>query len=618
MQSYPPTLYIAGPRRLALDEFAADLQLSSIPRSSFPTVAQLERTRDEVNYYSSFLNVDNGIVTILSKTFEGQTDKKEQWYGTDYRVRPIPQPTISMWRNCESPRSLRMDFPSPNQFIPSEAGLRVKFIPDGSQKLRKSFEAMMVPPEPPRIIRDDGIEGRWTVYFKEDKIFGKPKGFVILEILTTELFCSAKNAALANLFEISVTDKLREYTYDAELAGLSYDVKILPRGMRLTFGGYNDKIKRFASFVSNKLFARVQDVLPTDDIDFDRYKDQIMRALSAFDVSQPYSHASYYAQLTLQPRRFQYTNKSLRDATRQITLPDLVAYAKSAWKNGKGECLIQGNFNEAEAIDLVKCIGDIIPFMPITAKDYPTRLEALPLPVSDKLTLPPRLLIAEPNPSNGNSACIVIVQSLGKSNKDHVLIELLSALLDEPFYNELRTKQQLGYIVASGIKGVAESRTLSFVVQSSIAPSNALALEILKFLDDAETKLLEKIPRADLAVYIKSLIERKTDPDKDLSVEATRNWSEISSGRFQFDRLQREAAALLDIEKEDLLEFWRHIYVNGGRRVFITEIIPRQGTASSQSPLMSTGYGRSDFPESSYILGIDDIDQFRRDRERQQ
>ena len=220
MQSYPPLLYVAGPRRLALDDFGADPQLSSLPRISFPTAPQLQRTRDYVKYYSSCLNVDNGIVTILSKTFQGQTDKKEQWYGTDYRVRPIPHITLDMWRNCASPRSLKMDFPFRNQYIPSESGLRVKNIPNGSEKKRKSFEQRMVPPEPPRIIRDDGIDGRWTVYFKEDRIFGKPKGFVIFEILTSELFSSPKNAALANLYEICVTDRLRESTYDGTVLNL--------------------------------------------------------------------------------------------------------------------------------------------------------------------------------------------------------------------------------------------------------------------------------------------------------------------------------------------------------------------------------------------------------------
>jgi len=79
--------------------------------------------------------------------------------------------------------------------------------------------------------------------------------------------------------------------------------------VRLTFGGYNDKLKKFASFVSRKLSSDVKDLLPKNDQEFDRYKDQIMRALSAFDVRQPYAHASYYAQICLQPRRFQYGNK---------------------------------------------------------------------------------------------------------------------------------------------------------------------------------------------------------------------------------------------------------------------------------------------------------------------
>lgn len=391
---------------------------------------------------------------------------------------------------------------------------------------------------------------------------------------------------------------------------------MLPRGVRLTFGGYNDKLKKFASFISRKLSVDVKDLLPVDDKDFDRYKDQIMRALSAFDVSQPYSHASYYAQLTLVPRRFQYTNKELRDATRKTTLPDLVTYVNSLWTSGKGECLIQGNYDEADALDLVRSIGDVLPFKPISEIDYPPRLEALPLPPSDAKIVPPRLLVAEPNPSNENSVSYVMLQSLGTSEKDHVLMEIVNAVVREPFYNELRTKRQLGYIVASGVKGIANTRTLSFIVQSSVAPSDALTIEILTFLDTIESNLLLKLSKADLAVYVKSLIDGKTEPDKDLAVEVTRNWSEISSGHLQFDRLQREAAALLDIEKDDLLDFWRNIYASGGRRMLVAEIIPRQGAASSQAPPTTTGYGRKDFPDESFVLGIDDIEQFRRVRER--
>lgn len=115
---------------------------------------------------------------------------------------------------------------------------------------------------------------------------------------------------------------------------------------------------------------------------------------------------------------------------------------------------------------------------------------------------------------------------------------------------------------------------------------------------------------------IHSLIDKKTEPDKDLAIEVQRNWAEIASGRLQFDRLQREAAALLDIEKKDLLDFWKRIYSGNGRRVLITEMIPRQGVASAAAPPLLAGYSEKGFPTENYVLGIDDIEEFRRVREK--
>jgi insulysin len=328
------------------------------------------------------------------------------------------------------------------------------------------------------------------------------------------------------------------------------------------------------------------------------------------------AHATYYAQLTLQPRRFQYTNMELRDATRKLTLPNLIEYSKDIWEKGRGEALVQGNIDKDEALAMVDVIGDALPFKSISSANYPPRLKALPLPVCRAKMLPPRLLIAEPNLSNQNSASYITLQSLGQADLDHVLIELIGAIVQEPFYNELRTKQQLGYIVSSGVRAVGESRTLSFIVQSSVAPPSMLTVEMLAFLDSIDDRLFKDLPVADLDVYIKSLIDRKTEPDKDLSIEVTRNWSEIASGRLRFDRLQNEAAALLSVTKDALREFWEQLYAGDGRRLLVTEVVPIDGPASSTLPPTSTRYTFSDLYKEELTLGIDDIQQFRMDREK--
>ena len=644
MQKYPPEYYVAGPRRLALDGYNEGRIIDSTPRTSFGSKEQLERTVGKIAKFTDNLTVDNGLVTVLSKSFESSTDRKEKWYGTNYRVKPVPSNVLDQWKSPVAPRKLQIDFPSPNVFIPSESGLFVRNPPIPAMKaIERTFESRLTPIRPPRLIRDDGPGGRWKVYYKEDNRFGLPKAYVIMHVLTKDVFSSAKKAALANMYELCVTDRLGEYAYDgktfvkcveymisfflfsyilcsfyklAGLAGLSYEVKVMPRGVRLTFGGYNDKLNDFAQYVAKQLSKDVKKLLPQSSQEFERYKDQIMRSLGAFDVKQPYFHASYYATLCLQQQKFQYTNKEMRDETRSILLPDLVDYAESVWKSGKGEALIQGNVNEQDAANMVKTLGDALPFKGIPDENIPPQQESLPLPPSDGDVVPTRLLVAEPNPADENSVSYVMLQSLDMSEKAHMLIELLSSIVAEKFYDDLRTKQQLGYIVSSGLRGLANTRTLSFIVQSNVAPSAKLSVSIFKFLDSVEKDILQKLSEADVSVYVKSLIDRKTEPDKDLATEVTRNWSEISSGRLEFDRLQKEARAVLEIGKPELIEFWRKLYVQNGRRMLITEVIPRQGDASSPLPPTTSGYESGDNMLSGLVLGVDDVEQFRRDTEK--
>ena len=156
------------------------------------------------------------------------------------------------------------------------------------------------------------------------------------------------------------------------------------------------------------------------------------------NVQQPYAHASYYSSLCFQPRNFLYSNADLRTALESLSLDNLRAYAREIGKAGKGEALIQGNFYQSEALRFVNMIDQILDFQIIQEEHLPRRLRALPLP-----TVPIKLRILEPNPSNVNAVSHISIQALGKADSDHVLIEILAAILNEPFYDDLRTKQQV-------------------------------------------------------------------------------------------------------------------------------------------------------------------------------
>lgn len=156
MQRYPPQLYVAGTRRLGLGNFQEEPRLTGAPRSSFANKAELERTRRLVAEYVSHLSVDNAVITVMSKSFEGQTSMQEKWYGTEFRLRTVPLSTMSRWANSEPPNKLKMYFPKPNDFIPTEVGLQVLIPKAPIENAReRSFEQRMQPVSPPKIIRDD-------------------------------------------------------------------------------------------------------------------------------------------------------------------------------------------------------------------------------------------------------------------------------------------------------------------------------------------------------------------------------------------------------------------------------------------------------------------------------
>ena len=216
MDKFPPSLYIAGPRRVALQETSTTLISSNQPRTAFKSNEQRDILKASCADLLSRLTVENSFLTVFSKTFEGQTTQNEFWYGTAYNVKPVSMTALMRWKN---PGSFPLFYPRENIFIPSEKGLKVNKKPKKVDQKALTFEEKIKPISPPTIIRDDGEEGRWTVHYKEDDRFGKPKAFLIFQLLTEELYSSPTKAVLGMLYQQCAGDKLNEETVSYKTTG---------------------------------------------------------------------------------------------------------------------------------------------------------------------------------------------------------------------------------------------------------------------------------------------------------------------------------------------------------------------------------------------------------------
>ena len=70
------------------------------------------------------------------------------------------------------------------------------------------------------------------------------------------------------------------------------------------------------------------------------------------------------------------------------------------------------------------------------------------------------------------SNCIMTLLECGRdSTVNNMLLEMLAQIIREPCFNVLRTKEQLGYIVFSGVRKTGGVYSLTILVQSDRKPA---------------------------------------------------------------------------------------------------------------------------------------------------
>ena len=107
--------------------------------------------------------------------------------------------------------------------------------------------------------------------------------------------------------------------------------------------------------------------------------------------------------------------------------------------------LIQGHLTEEDALKMVNETESALTF---------TKLNSNQIPTSRCVRLRDRTVyyIEKENPlaSNPNSVCSAVFQDVVEVDKvEAAASNIMMGLLKEPVYNQLRTKEQLGYIVGA-------------------------------------------------------------------------------------------------------------------------------------------------------------------------
>lgn len=255
----------------------------------------------------------------------------------------------------------------------------------------------------------------------------------------------------------------------AECSGLHYTLDIVVEGIVLVFSGYNDKLLVFIEKV-----LEIMRSLQVDALRLAVSREKLERSYLNYYKEAPHQHASFYASYVLQ--QYLWTPAEKLQALKtfsDINTSVIESFTHDLFGQLFMELFIHGNLTKVQAQNISNRISFIL-------AENGSRTRALPLPLrfaTGRYHILPQatsvtFLRETLDPSNPNSAIEYYLQvSAQEDAHQQSLLHLVSHLLQDPAFNQLRTQEQLGYIVWTTYRRSSGVMGLRMIIQSERAPA---------------------------------------------------------------------------------------------------------------------------------------------------
>lgn len=515
----------------------------------------------------SYLRPDNVLVTFTAKSVDG--DRTDPWFGGKYRYRHLPDARIAAWRADTIDPALAIT--EPNPFLPDD--LSIKDAPGVSADLG--------PTDKPPLIQDSGGIRYW---FQHDNRFQVPRANFYVYAMTPLFSESLENSLLSSIAISLVSDKLNEYSYPANLAGVFYGVNRRARGFTIRVGGYNDKQPILLEAVL-KAFVDAD----FDQERFDIIKAEMIRGLENAGIQMPYVRLYQKVQgLLVSPH---WSEDQQIAALEAISLDEVEAFIPRMLQDLNLQAFYHGNVLEADARHMLDIVTRYLDVTPATV-DPPFGV-VTKMPAGERVEL-------EVDVDHDDSAIVIYMQGPDDSLRTQATVTLLGTILRTPFFDTLRTEQQLGYVVSAGTMPVLDVNGLVMTIESPVADPATLEAHIDAFLDDYEAQLVA-MSDAMFADIQAGLLNNLRQEPKTLQGLSGRYWSDILTEKYTVDSTTEMANAIAALDKQAIVDFFQRRVIAGGDARLV---------AVSVGNGMDDAYAENhDAPAATRVVE-DDIDSF--------
>ncbi len=465
----------------------------------------------------AYFKAENMRMTLVSKAT--YTDKQARWYHTPYSVQAFSQEQIDEL-NSFVDASSSYQLPKPNPYLKHKAHLET---PDFNSPIPISIDQSL----------------GWQAWFKQDISFRVPKGNIYIGLDLPNGVADKYSQAMMRLFCDLFMDTISEQHYQAEMAGLHYNLYAHHSGMTLyTSGLSNNQDSLVLNLLSDMLTIKFHQVR------FDEVKRQLIKHWNNAENNKPISQLFALLNSRLLPELA--SSSELAELLARVTFAEFSEFCDTLFEQVYADVLLYGNWTVTQATAINQSVKNKFANSKAT-KELNRSIAAISELGEQSLTKPVH---------HNDTAAVIYLQGMttDADNKDHIekaIFILLSQILSPFSFNYLREQKQLGYLAGSGYMPLCNVPGLAVYVQSHKYNQDDL-LQELELCLGLFTKEIHNMADEELLAHKQAVIHQYNEQPSNMGQKSQQLWISIGNKDYGFDQKHRIATEIEKLDRKQL------------------------------------------------------------------
>ena len=319
----------------------------------------------------------------------------------------------------------------------------------------------------------------------------------------------------------------------------------------LDVNGYKESAMRLYELMLDHMV----DFSVTDE-QFDAIKDKIVRDYENFALSDAHQQTRELSSDVM--FGIKYTWEDALPVVKESSLKMLKEYSNSLYSRTFVEAMVYGDFKETDARKAVQLFNRKTNTKPIE-RSQAFDISYLQFSGPETIQYTNELLV--------NNSCFFRKYYIGEDSPEtRAVSNIISKSIQQPFYTEMRTNQQLGYIVWSYARNLDESYYLNFLIQSGVYPADELDKRANAFIDTAP-EFLREMDQETYQQLIDSAIEELEKKPMSISERAAKLKTLIFEHEADYKRDQKTIQALRALDKDFLVSYLEKVLSKDSRKM---------------------------------------------------